>query len=207
MVLGSMFVGLPSPAPDTDVDAPQLDSAAASASQPGAHPRMFLTPEKKLGHDTRPYTGEQFIQRYGEAGRDLWLHAPPPVAARYVERRLAPDGRLLKFVDFAGHYGYIALDADAVSFEAVLEEVEQAHCLIALFLGPDDGLDGDLQFPEVYMLRRTSRRVRQISYYDVHWLRAMCWLCGCEGQFEHGAGCSMAWRRQSWICPLVFRCL
>ena len=59
MVLGSMFVGLPSPAPDTDFDAPQLDSAAASASQPGAHPRMFLTPEKKLGHDTRPYTAEQ----------------------------------------------------------------------------------------------------------------------------------------------------
>ena len=111
MDLGSMFVGLPSPAPDTDFDSSQLDSAAASASQPGAHPRMFLTPEKKLGHDTRPYTAEQFIQRYGEAGRDLWLHAPPPVAARYVERRFAPDGRLLKFVDFARHYGSIALDA------------------------------------------------------------------------------------------------
>ena len=97
-------------------------------------------------------------------------------------------------------------DADAVSFEAVLEEVEEAHCLIALFLGPDDGLDG-VQFPEVYWLRRTSRRVRQISYYDVHWLRAWCWLCGCEGDFEHGAGCSMEWRQQAWICPLIFRCL
>jgi hypothetical protein len=93
-----------------------------------------------------------------------------------------------------------------VSFEAVLEEVEEAHCLIALFLGPDDGLDG-VQFPEVYRLRRTSRRVRQISYYDVHWLRAWCWLCGCEGDFEHGAGCSMEWRKQGWICPLMFRCL
>ena len=93
----------------------------------------------------------------------------------------------------------------AVSFEAVLEEVEEAHCLIALFLGPDHGLDG--VFPEVYTLRRTSRRVRQISYYDVHWLRAWCWLCGCEGDFEHGAGCSMEWRQQAWICPLIFRCL
>ncbi len=55
----------------------------------------------------------------------------------------------------------------AVSFEAVLEEVEEAHCLIALFLGPDCGLDA-LQFSEVYRLRHISRRVRQISYYDVH---------------------------------------
>jgi hypothetical protein len=94
----------------------------------------------------------------------------------------------------------------AVSFQTVLEEVEEAHCLIALSLGPDFGLDG-LQFPEVYMLRRTSRRVRQISYYDVHWLRACCWECVCEGEFEHGAGCSMEWRKQGWICPLLFRCL
>ena len=57
-----------------------------------------------------------------------------------------------------------------------MEEVEEAHCLIALFLGPDDGLDGGMQFPEVYRLRRTSRRVRQISYYDLHWL--------------HGVGCA-----------------
>ena len=98
-------------------------------------------------------------------------------------------------------------DVDAVSFEAVLEEVEGAHCLIALFLGPDDGLDGDMQFPEVYRLRRTSRRVRQISYYDVHWLRAWSWLCGCKGDFERGAGCAMEWRQQAWICPVIFRFL
>jgi len=100
-----------------------------------------------------------------------------------------------------------ASDADAVSFEAVMEEVQEPHCLIALFLGPDDGFDGHMQFPEVYMLRHTARRVRQISYYEVHWLRAWCWLCGCAGQFEHGAGCSMEWRQQAWICPVVFRCL
>ena len=95
----------------------------------------------------------------------------------------------------------------AVSFQAVLEEVAEAHSLVALFLGPDDGLHGDMHFPEVYRLRRTSRRVRQISYYDVHWLREWCWLCGCEGAYEDGAGCSMAWRQQAWICPLIFRCL
>ena len=93
----------------------------------------------------------------------------------------------------------------AVSFEAVLGEVEEAHCLIAMFLGPDHGLDG--VFPEVYTPRCTSRRVRQISYCDVHWLRAWCWLCGCESDFEHGAGCSMEWRKEGWICPLIFRCL
>ena len=95
--------------------------------------------------------------------------------------------------------------ACAVSFEAVLGEVEEAHCLIASFLGPDGGLG--LRLPEIYMLRSACRRVRQISYYDVHWLRAWCWLCGCEGQFEHGAGCSMEWRQQAWICPLIFRYL
>ena len=97
--------------------------------------------------------------------------------------------------------------SSSVSFEAFLEEVEEAHCLVALFLGSDDGLHGDMHFPEVYRLRRTSRRVRQISYYDVHWLREWCWLCGCEGAYEDGAGCSMAWRQQAWICPLIFRCL
>jgi hypothetical protein len=97
-------------------------------------------------------------------------------------------------------------DADAVSFEAVLEEVEGAHCLIALFLGPDVECQS-LLFPEVYKLRRTSRRVRQISYYDVHWLRAWSWLCGCRGNLERGAGCAMEWRQQAWICPMVFRCL
>ena len=103
-------------------------------------------------------------------------------------------------------------DADAVSFEAVLEEVEEAHCLIALFLGPDEDKLWEslhrsfvecqsLQFPEVYQLRRTSRRVRQISYYDLHWLRAWSWMCGC------GAGCAREWRQQAWICPVIFRFL
>jgi len=109
----------------------------------------------------------------------------------------------------SSHEAAVAIKVDAltcaVSFEGVLEEMEGAHCFIASFLGPDLGLG--VTFPEIHRLRRTSRRVRQISYYDVHWLRAWCWLCGCEGDFEHGAGCSMEWRQQAWICPLIFRCL
>ena len=104
-------------------------------------------------------------------------------------------------------------------FEVVLEKVEEAHCLIALFLGPDleklwESLHRSfeecksLQFPEVYQLRRTSRRVRQISYYDVHWLRAWSWMCGCVPPFDRVAtGCSKEWRQQAWICPVIFRFL
>jgi hypothetical protein len=92
----------------------------------------------------------------------------------------------------------------AASFEAVLEELEREHCLIALFLGPDLEFQS-LLFLEIYKLRRTSRRVRQISYYDVHWLREWFWLCGCQGDFERGAGCAMEWRQQAWICPVIFR--
>jgi len=55
-------------------------------------------------------------------------------------------------------------------FEDVLGEVEDLHCLIGCFLGPDDALVG-LQFTEIYSIRRTSRIMRQLSYYDVLWLR------------------------------------
>jgi len=90
-----------------------------------------------------------------------------------------------KCVGCPSHEAAVAIKVEevltcAVSFEAVLEKVEEAHCLVALFLGPADGFHCGMHFPEVYRLWRTSQRVRQISYYDVHWLRALSCLCGGE---------------------------
>ena len=52
--------------------------------------------------------------------------------------------------------------SSAVSFEAVLEEMEEALCRIVSFLGIDSGLHV-LQLPEICMVRCISRRVYQVS--------------------------------------------
>jgi len=90
---------------------------------------------------------------------------------------------------------------DPLSFETTLEQVEELHCLIGRFVGPCYSVDTFFHFPEIYRMRETSRRLHQLSYYDVHWLREWRWLCICRGPFEYGCGCSMEWRRRGWICP------
>ena len=66
---------------------------AASSSPPS-------TVERRLGHDTRPYTLQQFEFMYGDTYVNLWELAPPQHAARYVERRFAPSGKLLTLDEF-----------------------------------------------------------------------------------------------------------
>ena len=96
--------------------------------------------------------------------------------------------------------------AGRVCLEDVLLEVPEAHTLIAECWGPEHDLDG-LQFPDLYVFRRSSRRVFELSYYDVQWLRKWSWLCGCRGRFQNGFGCCMTWRKRGWICPMVLQYL
>ena len=96
--------------------------------------------------------------------------------------------------------------AGRMCLEDVLLEVPEAHTLIAECWGPEHELDG-LQFPDLYVFRSSSRRVFELSYYDVHWLRKWSWMCGCSGRFQHGCGCSMTWRKRGWNCPIVLQYL
>ena len=96
--------------------------------------------------------------------------------------------------------------AGRLCLEDVLLEVPEAHTLIAECWGPVPELDG-LQFPDLYVFRSSSRRVFELSYYDVHWLRKWSWMCGCSGRFQHGCGCSMTWRKRGWNCPIVLQYL
>ena len=96
--------------------------------------------------------------------------------------------------------------AGRLCLEDVLLEVPEAHTLIAECWGPEHDLDG-LQFPDLYVFRRSSRRVFELSYDDVQWLRKWSWLCGCRGRFQNGFGCCMTWRKRGWICPMVLQYL
>ena len=81
--------------------------------------------EEKLGHDARHYTFDGFVQKYGDAGIQLWILAPVAVAGapppgfaatewhlgtdgqRYpwAEWRCANDGKPYTHVQFCEHYG------------------------------------------------------------------------------------------------------
>ena len=101
---------------------------------------------------------------------------------------------------------YFQAMAAAVTLVDVLSKVHQAHTLIAECFGPELELDG-LQHPDLYVFRRASREICQLSYYDSHWHRQWSFMCLCRGPFENGCGCSLLWRQKGWICPLVLQYL
>ena len=86
------------------------------------HPCMA---DEKLGHDGCPYTFDSFVQKYGVAGRSLWIDAPPALAGApqpgyvatdwrrsadgqlqpWAEWRLASDGKPYTRAEFGEYYG------------------------------------------------------------------------------------------------------
>ena len=81
--------------------------------------------DEKLGHDGCPYTFDSFVQKYGVAGRSLWIDAPPALAGApqpgyvatdwrrsadgqlhpWAEWRLASDGKPYTRAEFGEYYG------------------------------------------------------------------------------------------------------
>ena len=102
---------------------------------------------------------------------------------------------------------YFQAMAAAVTLVDVLYLCYEAHTLIAECFGPEHELDG-LLYPDLYVFRRASRDIFQLSYYDTHWISSWRNLCFCRGgRRKAGCACVATWRKQGWICPLVLQYL
>ena len=84
----------------------------------------------------------------------------------------------------------------------VLEIVNDLHCFIAYALGTSDGGPVGFWWADVYALRRTCRRIRSVSYYDVVWIRSWSGICMCRG-----VRCAWHGNQSGWVCPPIFNYL
>ena len=99
----------------------------------------------KLGHDARPYTFDGFVQKYGDAGRRLWVGAPPDIDVvtewrfatdgqpyPWAEWCLAYDGQPYTWAEFVDNYGpsqgsTFWLDAHLVTSAPTLQDDRNAN--------------------------------------------------------------------------------